>query len=230
MLSYRIPKDFTPVVVPHGNSKTHQPSFPTLLSTKVLIATQRKPWVQLVRKWEVLWTLVVHLSFLATSVMFHTMWMHQVKRGYYTRFWDLRNITLKLSSLQMHYITSSNTHKSLVNTAIIISGHNTHSTNTTHNNDVIVTAIVCALIGMIVRQKPRELLSYVTSKLWQVSVLLSGRWCPRIGWREDQHRGRTTCKAKPGARIPTLHTWTGRWLRPVAVAGQRLGCVPVALP
>ena len=40
MVSYRIPKDFTPVVVPHGNSKTNQPFFPTLPSTKVLIAAQ----------------------------------------------------------------------------------------------------------------------------------------------------------------------------------------------
>ena len=34
---YHLPHGFTPVVVPHGNSKSNQPFFPTLLSTKALI-------------------------------------------------------------------------------------------------------------------------------------------------------------------------------------------------
>ena len=38
LLSYRIPTGFTPVIVPHGNSKSNKPFYPTLPSTKALIA------------------------------------------------------------------------------------------------------------------------------------------------------------------------------------------------
>ena len=40
LVSYRLPHGFNPVVVPHGNSKSNQPFFPTLPSTKALIEAQ----------------------------------------------------------------------------------------------------------------------------------------------------------------------------------------------
>ena len=40
LLSCRFPHGFTPAVAPHRNSKSNQPFFPTLPSTKALIAAQ----------------------------------------------------------------------------------------------------------------------------------------------------------------------------------------------
>ena len=40
LVSYRLPHGFNPVVVPHGNSKSNQPFFPTLPSMKALIEAQ----------------------------------------------------------------------------------------------------------------------------------------------------------------------------------------------
>ena len=42
LLSYRMPSDFTPVIAPHGNSKTKKPFFPTLPSTKMEIEIQNR--------------------------------------------------------------------------------------------------------------------------------------------------------------------------------------------
>ena len=42
LLSYRMPSNFTPIVAPHGNSKTKKPFFPTLPSTKLEIESQSK--------------------------------------------------------------------------------------------------------------------------------------------------------------------------------------------
>ena len=40
LLSYRLLHGFTPMIVPHGNSKSNKTFFPTLTSTKALIASQ----------------------------------------------------------------------------------------------------------------------------------------------------------------------------------------------
>ena len=42
LLSYHMPSNFTPIVAPHGNSKTKKPFFPTLPSTKLEIESQSK--------------------------------------------------------------------------------------------------------------------------------------------------------------------------------------------
>lgn len=44
LLSYRIPLGFVPTIVPHGNSKSNKPFYPTLSSTKVLITQQARTY------------------------------------------------------------------------------------------------------------------------------------------------------------------------------------------